>query len=410
MHITKNPIETHFHRLTCYHYYFFFFLFLAKLPMFWHVLNLIFLSPPMTFTCKESRNSEDQCPCDEPIWNRSVFEETMQTKYQIVCERSWLISFSQSMLYVGTLLGALLVGFMSDKYGRLPTFCLSNLTVGIAGCLVPFMPTASSFIFMRCIEGSGIGGAIVTGYVLCVEFCGTRYREMVTALYHIPINVSHMSLAGVSYVMRHCDHFQLAVSVPMFLCVPIWCLCLESPKWLMDIGDVEKATKVMEKIAKFNRKPTENIKAELEEYATQGTTKQNKVKFWQIFRHKKLTINLACMSVIYFACGMGYYGVSQYIGKMSGDIHVNVAMSGALLIPGTITTAFLLQILGRRCFLMATSFLSGIFMIIVTVIPEDATTARVLTALQREHRVRVVVQQELRKVRGLRMYAARPTT
>lgn len=86
------------------------------------------------------------------------------------------------------------------------------------------------------------------------------------------------------------------------------------------------------------------------------------------------------MSIIYFVCGMGYYGVSQYIGKMSGDIHLNVALSGALLIPGTITAAFLLQILRRRFFLMATNFLSGTFMIIVIIIPEHAATARVLTA------------------------------
>ena len=86
------------------------------------------------------------------------------------------------------------------------------------------------------------------------------------------------------------------------------------------------------------------------------------------------------MSVIYFVCGMGYYGVSQYIGRMSGNIHKNVAISGALLIPGSITAAFLLKYLGRRCFLMATSFLSGIFMIIVIIIPVHASLARVLVA------------------------------
>ncbi|KAJ8724752.1 hypothetical protein PYW07_015710 [Mythimna separata] len=337
----------------------------------------------MTFTCRGGSNSsKGQCPCKgEPIWDRSVFEETMQTKYGIVCERNWLVSFSQSMLYVGTLLGALMFGFLSDRYGRLPTFSISCLITAISGCLVRIMPTAPSFIFMRCIEGIGAGGAIVTGYVMLVEYCGVRYREMVTALYHVPINVSHMTLPGLSYIMRHCDVFQLALSVPMFLCVLIWCLALESPKWLMDSGDIDKAAIVMEKIEKFNRHPTENIKAELEEFhASKGPANTSNVKFWQIFNHRKLTINLACMSFIYFVCGLGYYGVSQYIGKMSGNIHLNVALSGALLIPGTVTTAFLLRIFGRRSFLMVTNFLSGIFMIIVIIIPEHAATARVLTA------------------------------
>lgn len=117
-----------------------------------------------------------------------------------------------------------------------------------------------------------------------------------------------------------------------------------------------------------------------EYYVAQSSQKHSKLSFWQIFRHKKLTIYLACMSVNYFVCGMGYYGVSQYIGNMSGDIHVNVAVSGALLIPGSIAAAILLQFLGRRCFLMTTNFLSGISMLIVMIIPDHANWAKVLVA------------------------------
>lgn len=137
------------------------------------------------------------------------------------------------------------------RFGRLSTFSMSCLVIACAGCLVRTMPTTASFIFMRCIEGIGVGGSIVTGYVLCVEYCGTRYREMVSALFHVPINMSHMTLAGMSYIFRHCDTLQLVLSLPMFLCVTLWCIGLESPKWLMDSGNVTKATVVMEKIAKL---------------------------------------------------------------------------------------------------------------------------------------------------------------
>ncbi|XP_030022814.2 organic cation transporter protein isoform X1 [Manduca sexta] len=377
----KNPIEKHFSVLSRYHYYFFTLLFASKLPVFWHILNLIFLSPPMNYYCNDDgQNSTlNTCPCDNPWWDRSVFTETTQTKFGILCDTQWLISFSQSMLYVGTLLGALTFGFLSDTFGRLSMFSMSCLILAISGCLVSIMPTAVSFIFMRTIEGLGVGGAIVTSYVLCVEYCGTRHREMVTALLHIPINLSHMCLAGVSYLLRHCDEFQIALSLPIFLCVALYWLTLESPKWLMDTGKVDEAAVVMEKISRFNRKSYESIKTELEEYqAARSKNSRTKMKFWQIFRHRKLSSNFICMAVVYFVCGMGYYGVSQYIGKMSGDIHINVAISGALLLPGTITTIFLLKILNRRTFLIATNFLSGLFMLIEVLICCDATWPRVV--------------------------------
>lgn len=125
----------------------------------------------------------------------------------------------------------------------------------------------------------------------------------------------------------------------------------------------------------------ETIKDEIEAYhASHALHHRKKEHFWQIFRHKKLTRNLLCMSVIYFVCGMGYYGVSQYIGKMSGDIHANVAISGALLLPGTVAAYFLLKILDRRTFLMGTTFLSGLFMIIVITIPYRLNLLRVVIA------------------------------
>nr|XP_026491037.1 organic cation transporter protein-like [Vanessa tameamea] len=262
-------------------------------------------------------------------------------------------------MYVGLLVGALIFGFLSDKYGRLSMFTMSCLILAVSGCLVSTMPSATAYIFMRNIEGIGTGGAMITAYVLCIEYSGLKHREIVTALFHLPINISHMTLPGISYLLRHCDDFQLALSIPVFFYVTLRWLTMESPKWLMDSGRIDEAVTVMEKIAIFNGISSDNIREQIEEYHAQHSTKTRKqIKFWQIFKHKKITMNVFYMSVIYFLCGMGYYGVSQYIGKMSGDIHINVAISGALLVPGTIAAVFLLKLLNRRTFLMITIILS----------------------------------------------------
>lgn len=115
----KNPIEKQFNVVTRYHYFLFFIIFASKLPGLWHILNLIFLSPPMKYYCDsddKSTNDSNTCPCDEPSWDRTVFSETVQTKFGIYCENSWLISFSESMSYVGLLVGSLSFGFLSDRY------------------------------------------------------------------------------------------------------------------------------------------------------------------------------------------------------------------------------------------------------------------------------------------------------
>ncbi|XP_045764037.1 organic cation transporter protein-like [Maniola jurtina] len=382
----QNPIEKHFNEITRYHYYFYFLIFTSKIPIFWHVLSLIFLSPPVDYHCnvtgvKNVNSTKNVCPCDEPLWDRSMFSETMQTKFGLYCARIWLISFSQSMMYVGLLVGALVFGFLSDRYGRRSMFSMSCLILAVSGCLVSAMPTAAAYTLMRSIEGIGTGGAIITSYVFCIEYTGVRHREIVTALFHIPLNISHLTLPGISYLLRHCDEFQLALSIPVFFYIGMQWMVMESPKWLMDSDRIDESVVVMEKFASFIGTSRENIRNQIKEYHANHSPKaRRRIKIWHVFCHKKLGLNFFYMSVIYFLCGMGYYGVSQYIGKMSGDIHVNVAISGAMLLPGTIAAVFLLKLLNRRTFLMSTIFLSGLFMIIVICVPFHYNWGRVLIA------------------------------
>lgn len=128
------------------------------------------------------------------------------------------------------------------------------------------------------------------------------------------------------------------------------------------------------------RRSSTSIKEEFEEYLQSEQINSAHVKFFQIFKHKKLVVNFSCMAVIYFVCGMGYYGVSQFIGEMSGDIHLNVFISGVSLVPGTIMCMFLLKLMGRRPLLMMALLCSGVFMISVVLIPASYAWCRVLFA------------------------------
>lgn len=113
------------------------------------------------------------------------------------------------------------------------------------------MPSVETFILMRCFQGIGIGGSIVTSFVLTIEYCGLNHRETITAIYHIPVSLGQISTAVVSYLIRNMSTYQLIISIPACLCIFIYCLILESPKWLMDNDHITKATKIMMKICKL---------------------------------------------------------------------------------------------------------------------------------------------------------------
>lgn len=123
--------------------------------------------------------------------------------------------------------------------------------MSVFGCVITLASSVYVYMFLRVMQGLGIGGALVTGFVYCIEYCGVNQRELVTAAFHIPLNISHMCLAGVSYIFRDMDAYQLAISIPLFCFIPMKWLVYESPKWLMDSGRIDEAVAALEGIAKL---------------------------------------------------------------------------------------------------------------------------------------------------------------
>ena len=48
-------------------------------------------------------------------------------KMDWVCDDAWIGPFTQAMFYVGAAIGAIVFGYVSDIYGRYPTFVASNV-------------------------------------------------------------------------------------------------------------------------------------------------------------------------------------------------------------------------------------------------------------------------------------------
>lgn len=112
-----HPVEQRFSSITKYHYYIFFFLFVSKTPLFWHFVSLIFLTPPMDYQCVENGSDKGKnfCPCNNPVWDKSIFTETFQTKFNLICERKKYVAMCHSLLYFGSLVGSFTFGFLADK-------------------------------------------------------------------------------------------------------------------------------------------------------------------------------------------------------------------------------------------------------------------------------------------------------
>lgn len=107
-----------------------------------------------------------------------------------------------------------------------------------------------TFTIIRCFVGITVGGTMVIGFVIIMEFIGTQYRDVISALYQVPFNLGHMSLPLYAFFIRDYSKLQLALSIPGVVLLSYFCLIPETPRWLIAMKRPEDATKILECVAK----------------------------------------------------------------------------------------------------------------------------------------------------------------
>lgn len=132
-----------------------------KIPVAWHQLGIIFLATKTDFTCADSSLDKCDANCYEHLFNTSVFKNTLQQEFDLVCDRQSLTSLSQMMFMFGILVGCIAFGALSDNIGRrIPLVITVNLQL-IFGVASSYATNFWIFMFLRFITAAATGGTMV---------------------------------------------------------------------------------------------------------------------------------------------------------------------------------------------------------------------------------------------------------
>lgn len=99
--------------------------------------------------------------------------------------------------------------------------------------------------------GVSVGGVMVIGFVVVMEYVGNTYRDVAAALYHVPFTVGHILLALFGYLIRDYVFFQLGISLSNIILLSYICVLPESPRWLLARDKTGEAVVLLERVAKM---------------------------------------------------------------------------------------------------------------------------------------------------------------
>jgi putative MFS transporter len=178
-----------------------------------------------------------------------VLASLLQTKFSTLPQNLQFISLT----FVGMTLGALITGFVGDRYGRRFTYQINLLIFGLASLAAAFAQDMTQLIACRFVQGLGLGAEIVVGYSTLTEFVPPRTRGRWLSMMAFLVVAGFPATALLGYLIIPTFGWR-----PMFVIAAagsliVWYLrknLPESPRWLEAQGRTDEAEALMQEIEK----------------------------------------------------------------------------------------------------------------------------------------------------------------
>ncbi|XP_049872894.1 organic cation transporter protein-like, partial [Pectinophora gossypiella] len=255
------------------------------------------------------------------------------------------------------------------RFGRRKTLIFCVILQAFTGLMVSFVPEYWSFTIIRMILGFAVGGILIVGFVMVMEYVGHEYRDVVSALYHIPFTTGHILLALFGYLIRDYVYFQVGISLSSIILLTYICILPESPRWLLAVNRTTEAVQLMERIAKINNLPVEHIERAVDLYQLEHKN-HSKSYVWDLFRTPNMRKNMLVMSFLWLVCSYYFYGVSYYICHLTGDLYINVAATGTVCVCSCLIAIPLMKVLKRKTVLVMSYSACSLCLLTIAAVPE----------------------------------------
>jgi MFS transporter, SP family, xylose:H+ symportor len=177
------------------------------------------------------------------------------------------LGFTVASALIGTILGSIIVGRPSDKYGRRRTlYSLAILyIISPIGCALAW--NWWMFLFFRFLGGLAIGGTSVVAPLYIAEIAPARYRGRLVAVTQLNIvlgilvaYLSNYIISGLDLGVNECRWMFGVSAFPAIAFLGMLFSTPESPRWLVARERVEEARSVLRKCGADSNNVDQTIK------------------------------------------------------------------------------------------------------------------------------------------------------
>ncbi|CRK95636.1 CLUMA_CG009094, isoform A [Clunio marinus] len=305
---------------------------------------------------------------------------TIATELDWVCDNDHLPTLSQSIFFLGSIVGGLLFGWIADRYGRIPALAGCNLMGFIAGVATAFASNFWQFSLCRFFVGFAFDNCFTMMYILVLEYVGPKWRTFVANMsIAIFFTMASCALPWIAYYLADWKLFAIVTSAPLFLAIFTPFVVPESARWLVSQGRIPKALGILKKFEKMNGK---NVSPQIYQDFSDSCAKMQEEEasnsnysLLDLFKTPRLRNITILLIIIWMAISLVFDGHVRNVGSLGLDFFITFTVAAATELPADTVLTLTLDRWGRRWLAFGTMVMSGVFSLLAVCVPVGVYSA-----------------------------------
>ncbi|KAI8420556.1 hypothetical protein MSG28_009016 [Choristoneura fumiferana] len=290
--------------------------------------------------------------------------------FGLACEE-WKRALVGTAHIFGNMLGLLVQGQISDRYGRKTAAVFAGTLGGVLGLAKSCASEYWTYVVLETLEAA-VGDALSPMFMLSIEIVE---KEKAILYQMILLNVATCGLIilpFISWALPYWRHFLRFIYAPALILLTYSFFLDESIRWLFSKGKKDRGIQIIEKIAKRNDVAIDRQILNKLDYVEEDDS--SNLNDWKLllktFKSRIMMQRFLVCMVWWFTITLINYGMMISSVSFGGNKYVNFALLMLMDIPANVFYWLALSKYRRKMPLLTSFLVGGVFCVSQPFVPE----------------------------------------